>query len=183
MDSRFSDNTASGFDYLYLAHLSQLNDHSSLHYFSSVKIWIKRSSHKCPTVIQHTFQLPFLSRIAESKKFYNMKRGKKISKRSDPFTPTKQKQRIYLFNWIHCVSHFLLLDKPTFLLQPMKQKIVILTSCTGMTLRLCHFANQAQISPRIGPQIIAENSGCCSIHIILRLNCSWYLRRLHLQVN
>ena len=114
MDSRFSDNTASGFDYLYLAHLSQLNDHSSLHYFSSVKIWIKRGSHKCPTVIQHTFQLPFLSRIAESKKFYNMKRGKKISKRSDPFTPTKQKQRIYLFNWIHCVSHFLLLDKPTF---------------------------------------------------------------------
>ena len=168
MDSRFSDNTASGFDYLYLAHLSQLNDHSSLHYFSSVKIWIKRGSHKCPTVIQHTFQLPFLSRIAESKKFYNMKRGKKFQNEVIHLRQPN-KNRIYLFNWIHCVSHFLLLDKPTFLLQPMKQKIVILTSCTGLTLRLCHFANQAQISPRIGPQIIAENSGCCSIHIILRL--------------
>ena len=113
MDSRFSDNTASGFDYLYLAHLSQLNDHSSLHYFSSVKIWIKRGSHKCPTVIQHTFQLPFLSRIAESKKFYNMKRGEKFQNEVIHLRQPN-KNRIYLFNWIHCVSHFLLLDKPTF---------------------------------------------------------------------
>ena len=106
-DFQIIQHTASGFDYLYLAHLSQLNDHSSLHYFSSVKIWIKRGSHKCPTVIQHTFQLPFLSRIAESKKvLHNMKRGKKISKRSDPFTPTKQKQNLFVQLNPLCVSLF-----------------------------------------------------------------------------
>ena len=110
--------------------LIAFNDHSSLHYFQVLKYLNKAWHHKCcPTVIQHTFQLPFLPRAAEkAKKSTRSWNVKKIFKTKWSIY-AKQKQRIYLFMNPLCLT-FCDLDKQNQLLFtiPMKQKIIKYTN-------------------------------------------------------